>query len=370
MFKVQKKVLYISPGYNPVENETIKYMAVRYGFDFVFVAERKNNSPIKIPGSNCYQLGLSGKRLSELAIWEMFILFGKLFKIICSRKYDIIISSTQHSLHSKFVFLICKLLHKEFYIRVETWYDFEKSYYMRLYHKIADRVVKGATGCLVHGIAARKYLIKKNIKPAKIKIFPFFTGDPLKKVRRKNHLKKEGVNLVFAGRLVKIKGIDILIKALPKVLNKYPNIRLSVIGKGPEKQNLVQLSDENGIDKYITFIGWLDHSSLLEEVYKHQIFVFPSVDYNGQKEGYGLSLVEAAGLGLPIISTDAVGASYDLIKNGFNGYIMRNNSIEELSKAIEKVIPYWRKMGENSRIMFEEYIASYSKVLQGITSPR
>lgn len=366
---MKKKTLYISPGYNPVRKEPVQYMANEYGIDFVFVAKREIDPALDLSGGQkYYQFCLSGRRLSELSVQEAFALFVKLYRIIWKGNYDIILTSTQHSLHSKLAFFICKLLDKKFYVRVETWYDSQNTLFMHAYHKLSDFIVRGADGCLVNGVAAKKFLVKKKVASERIMIFPLTTGDPLTKIGNKlgMHKKKERIGLVFVGRLIKIKGVDVLINAFSVILLKYPALELTIIGSGPEKENLIQLCRDMKLEKSVTFIEWMNHEEVLNMMSEHQIFVLPSIEHEGQKEGFGLSLVEAAGLGLALVSTDAVGASYDFIQNGHNGYVVKNNSIDELAAAIEKVLPYWQKMGTNSRVIFEKYISGRSKVLEKI----
>jgi glycosyltransferase involved in cell wall biosynthesis len=72
-------------------------------------------------------------------------------------------------------------------------------------------------------------------------------------------------------------------------------------------------------------------------------------------------------MGKPVITTDAVGAAEDLVRNGVNGYVVKNGEIEELYLALRKMVedPRLRKtMGENSRIIFEEF-NDFGKMFRG-----
>jgi glycosyltransferase involved in cell wall biosynthesis len=340
-----------------------------YGIDFIFVAKRPNFPSEILNEEKYYQLNLSGTRLSQLSIKEIFFLFFKLFKIISQQNYDTVISSTQHPLHSKFAFVICKILNIEFFVRVETWYHYHKSSLLRMYHTITDVIIRKADFCLVNGKAAKQHLLQKKVEPTKIKVFPLITGDPLKIITQCQPISQKAsrINFAFVGRLVRIKGVHVLINAFSSLLLKYANINLTIIGEGPEKNNLIELCREVKIDKLVNFVGWLNHEHALSLLHKHQIFVFPSIEHEGHKEGFGLALVEAVGLGLAVIASDAVGASYDLVINGYNGYVVKNNSKKDLVLAIEKVIPHYSQMGKNSRTLFEQYFQQYDQVLQEIT---
>jgi len=361
-----KKILYISPGYNPVEDEHIKYMLKNYPIDFIFIRCHDNISSANFNDGRCFILNFSASRLSAIKKREILPLFICLWKYI--RNYNIIISSTNHSLHTKIAFLICKILHKKIYIRVETWYDYNKTFLMKIYHKISDLCLKRANGILVHGLAAFRYLKQKGYSEKKIKIFPRTTGDPLLclKVIGNAPQKFKGVNYIFVGRLIKLKGVDLLLNAFSHIASYRKDVYLTIVGDGPERQNLVNMAIGLNLNDKIRFTGWINHTDTLNLMYKHQVFVFPSRKYRGEQEGFGLSLVEATGLGLAIVTTDAVGSSYDLVINGYNGYIVKNNSLSELIDGMNLVITNYNDMGKKSREIFEQYFKLYDKVLNDI----
>lgn len=98
------------------------------------------------------------------------------------------------------------------------------------------------------------------------------------------------------------------------------------------------------------------------------VFVLPSTIVNNQTEGWGLTVGEAMSLGKPVIVTDAVGCSIDMVKNGINGYIVKHGCSKALAVALTKTIENkeeLRIMGKKSREMFEERI-SYEKMSEGL----
>ena len=98
------------------------------------------------------------------------------------------------------------------------------------------------------------------------------------------------------------------------------------------------------------------------------VFILPSTIANNQTEGWGLTVGEAMSLGKPVIVTDAVGCSVDLVKNGVNGYIVKHGCSESLAGALSEMIKNkedLKLMGEKSREIFKEKI-SYRKMSEGL----
>jgi len=158
--------------------------------------------------------------------------------------------------------------------------------------------------------------------------------------------------LLFVGRLSKIKGVDLLLKAfkISKVENK--NLKLIIVGDGEERKNLIKLSNELGINEHIKFVGWIDNSNL-SKYYKNSLaVVIPSI----YPEVSPLVAYEAMSFSKPIIGFDIGGLS-DLIKDGINGYLINREDIMSMAEKINslaKNIPLSISMGNNGRKILEQ----------------
>ncbi len=110
-------------------------------------------------------------------------------------------------------------------------------------------------------------------------------------------------DLIFAGRLVKDKGCDVLIKALVHLhkTNFYPNLR--IIGEGEEQENLSQLINENNLSHQIEFMGQLKPEELNTQYSESNILVVPSV----WEEPFGLVALEAIACGCVVIASNCGG---------------------------------------------------------------
>jgi glycosyltransferase involved in cell wall biosynthesis len=82
---------------------------------------------------------------------------------------------------------------------------------------------------------------------------------------------------------------------------------------------------------------------------------------------WGLAINEAMSVGLPIVTTDAVGAAEDLVKNGLNGHVVRNGDVDELYSALTKILEdetLRKTMGKNSERLFKEF-NNFDKMFEG-----
>jgi len=173
-------------------------------------------------------------------------------------------------------------------------------------------------------------------------------------------------DLIFAGRLLKHKNVDILIKAVSFVKNEFKDIRCIIIGKGKEKENLIKRVEELNLKDNIIFKENLRYEELISYMKASKIFVFPST-----REGFGIVVIEAMTCGLPvIIADDPLNASTDLIKNGENGFICRleekefscriiellsNKNLREImaKKAKDSVVGFdWDRITEENEIFY------------------
>lgn len=147
-------------------------------------------------------------------------------------------------------------------------------------------------------------------------------------------------------RLVEAKGIAELIAAFAKAHQSLPNIRLWLVGDGPDAKSLKAQAE--GIEG-ITFIGYSDEA--LSYLLAADVFVHPSYH-----EAFSLSLIEATMLGKPVIACD-VGGNPEIIQDGKNGILVPAKNVERLSEAMQQLAenkPLSDKMGEYGRLIYEK----------------
>jgi len=105
------------------------------------------------------------------------------------------------------------------------------------------------------------------------------------------------INLLFVGRLVKRKGLIYLLKTLNKIVKDNLNIRLTIVGDGPEKLESEKYVKENNLNKYVRFVGEILGKERINYYQEADIFCAPYID-----EAFGITVLEALSCGIPVVA--------------------------------------------------------------------
>lgn len=160
----------------------------------------------------------------------------------------------------------------------------------------------------------------------------------IKRVPADVSLKKEdNPTLVFLGRLRITKGPGDAIEIFKKVKKDAPNIRLWMIGRGPDESKLREIVE--GLAG-ITFWGWVDEEKKTELLRKAHILLVPSV-----REGFGINVIEAASAGVPAIGYDVPGQR-DSIRHGETGFLVGSPS--EAAQMVVELLEDQKRYNELS----------------------
>jgi glycosyltransferase involved in cell wall biosynthesis len=159
-----------------------------------------------------------------------------------------------------------------------------------------------------------------------------------------NILPAANNRIIHVGRLVKWKKVDLLINAVSILREKFPDIELIVIGKGPEENNLKMLTEKLGLTDKVKFIGAIYEPEILGRyLIESDLYVIAGMG--------GLSINEAMLFEKPIICSICDGTEKKLVKDGYNGYFFENDNLSDLVSKIELVLKDKEKaklMGQNS----------------------
>lgn len=161
---------------------------------------------------------------------------------------------------------------------------------------------------------------KNRIDESRVFVKPNFVDidrDVILFERRKNQF-------VFAGRMDKLKGIDMLIKAW-KEIKEYD---LIICGTGPEEEWCRNYIDENGLTN-IKMMGFVPNAQVMEIIAESKALILPTQWY----EGFPMTIVESMACGTPVIGSD-IGNVGNLIEDGVNGLKFKAYSVKSLSKSV------------------------------------
>ena len=109
---------------------------------------------------------------------------------------------------------------------------------------------------------------------------------------------KAGADIIYVGRLIEHKHVDVLLEALAIIARHSPNIACLIVGDGPERASLEAQAERLGIANNVAFVGFIpDHDDVLASIKSSRVFVLPST-----REGFGISLLEAYACGRPAVT--------------------------------------------------------------------
>lgn len=185
----------------------------------------------------------------------------------------------------------------------------------------------------------------------------FHPGSGGEEVRARLGLTDRPV-VVCVSRLVRRKGQDTLIRALPRILAAEPDTVLLIVGGGPYEKDLRRLAHETGVAAAVRFTGAVPWSELPAHYGAGDVFAMPCRTRRGglDVEGLGIVYLEASATGLPVVAGDSGGAP-DAVLDGETGWVVRGGSAEETADRITVLLgdpELRRRMGERGREWVEE----------------
>lgn len=204
--------------------------------------------------------------------------------------------------------------------------------------------------------AVKAHLVAMGVDVSKIEIVPNAVDTRLFSPDRKNMLEtKWGISrpvVLFVGRLVKDKGVEYLLQAFSEVAREIPDVKLVIVGKGPQEKDLKKFQRRLGLTQ-VFFLGSVE-TKFLPNIYAGcDVLALPSVH-----EPFGNVVIEAMAAGKPVVGS-YVGGMMDTVVHGVTGYHVQPRNSKELSKYLIRLLEdasLRRSLGQNARkIVLTEY---------------
>ena len=181
--------------------------------------------------------------------------------------------------------------------------------------------------------AMKTHAITLGMAAEKISVMPMGV-DLAHRFREVAGIKREQDRIIFVGRLVEKKGVEFLLEAFKKVQEKYPDIKLLIIGDGPLRESLELKTRDFNIQDSITFLGGIKSEELPDYYSSARIAVVPSVvASSGDQEGLGLVIIEAMGCGCVVVASD-LPAVRDVIDEDCGVLVAPGDSFQLAEKMI------------------------------------
>ncbi len=186
----------------------------------------------------------------------------------------------------------------------------------------------------------------KNLKVKEENVSVVYNGiDP--PVKTNETSVKDSFVVGAVGNLYEDKGYIYLLKSLPELIQKVPNLKVIVIGEGNERRKLEEYLADHNIENYIDLVG--RKNNVRELIPEFDIWIMVSL-----REGFSLAILEAMSASLPVIATD-VGGNSEAIINEESGLIIRSHSTEDIISSIQYLYQNEEKRDEFASKAYTRY---------------
>ena len=269
------------------------------------------------------QLYVDGRR----SIKEAIYFAGKLLPKLVKERFDVIdcqefpyfpcFTAKVHSLFRRTPLVI-------------TWHEIWDKYWFEylgkkgLFGWLVERLTSKLTDTnIVVSEATKRDLLSLGVEEDKVHVIP--NGITLKEFLDVDAYNEE-FDVVFVGRLIKERNIDLLLQSISILKSEMPKIKAAIIGDGPEFSKLKELASKLNIKDNVRFFGFIeDFKEVVSIMKSSKVFVHPST----REGGSSIVSLEANACGLPVIAIKhELGISPELIKHGFNGFFIKLSPTE------------------------------------------
>ncbi len=306
------------------------------------------------------KLYVNGRR----SISEALIFSIKLLPPLIREKFDIIDVSAFPYFSCFGVKLVSILRRTPMII---TWHEVWGNYwyeYMEapgFFGKLVEKIVSK----LIHKTIAVSTTTKKNLEALgvdreNIHIIP--NGIDLKRIADIQQSTDE-CDIVFVGRLIREKNVDILLEAVDYIKDTLPYVRCHIIGDGTEKERLHLLATERRLLDNTVFFGFMEYDEVIARIKSSKLLVLPS-----SREGFGMVVLEAFACGVPAITIKNQRNAASELVNKETGFTV-NLDARELGNAIRILITnnaLRKSMSESAMHASQEY--DWDRICKKLTS--
>ena len=167
--------------------------------------------------------------------------------------------------------------------------------------------------------------------------------------------------IISVGRLEKVKDFPTLLEVFKKVHDSHEELELKIVGEGSQRETLERRIKELNLEGSVTITGRIPTDMVKRELEKAKIFVLTSVC-----ESFSLVLCEAMEQGLPSLSFDIDVGPKEIIKDGYNGFLIENRNIDKMAQKIIELVENRELWNDISKNALEDVSKYYSEnVAQG-----
>jgi glycosyltransferase involved in cell wall biosynthesis len=171
-------------------------------------------------------------------------------------------------------------------------------------------------------------------------------------------------DIIFAGRLIKEKNVDVLLRAVFLLKVDFPGIKCCIVGDGPEKAELLKLAKKLAICENVDFVGFQAYEALIGKVKASKMLILPS-----SREGFGMVVIEAFACGVPVVTVkEKYNAAQGLVEDGVDGFVVKLGD-KEIAAGVEKIIKDYACYKRSSDMSLRKSVGyDWNKIVEKICS--
>lgn len=214
----------------------------------------------------------------------------------------------------------------------------------------AKWTIKAADKIICYTEPEKQQLIDLGINPKNIAVIHNGIDTDLFVPGKKNF--HNNMKLLWIGRFHRGKGVDYLVDAFKLLINKYPNLKLLMVGRGTDRERIKEKIKYLKMDKYIELIDFVPNADIVKLYQRSSVFILPSLE-----EGVPRTILEAMSCGIPVVCSN-LPQLVNIVSDG--GFLVPAQDSEMLADRVSEILSnkiLAKKMGENGR---ENVIRNYS----------
>jgi phosphatidyl-myo-inositol dimannoside synthase len=228
----------------------------------------------------------------------------------------------------------------------------------RKLHWLIPRLFNRAAVIIANSRKTKALLEEMGVQPEKIHVIhpgveatAFRIGNDAARAVRQRHNLGQSPVLLTVGRLQRRKGQDMVIRALPRVIKRFPDVMYVVAGTGEDQAFLQRLAGDVGVQDKVIFVGPVVDGEQAAYYAACDVFIMPNRQIGPDVEGFGIVFLEASAAGKPVIG-GCSGGTGEAIRDGVTGIRVDGENVEAIAAAVIEILAdpdKARAMGERGK---------------------
>jgi glycosyltransferase involved in cell wall biosynthesis len=173
-------------------------------------------------------------------------------------------------------------------------------------------------------------LRRRGVRASRMEIIP--PGLDLRHYQASTAPRSDTPLLAYVGRLKRYKGLDVILRAFQRVRAQLPDARLAIVGKGDDRPRLERLAQALELNGSVSFEGFVGEPEKVDWLHRAHAVLYPS-----PREGWGISTIEAAACGTPVLASNSEGLR-DAVRDGTTGFLIEHGNVDAWAARLTQML--------------------------------